>query len=387
MRFLFIILCIITLPVAAQAQETQPGDPCTAGQLHQMRQVGGPGNGGTGATLVCDGATWNPVFRWNAETGEVLARIGNDTADCEAGHEGAIRYSSSCLQFCDGDDWISVCGGAGGGGSGPNPFSFADATDAPLNQWVESNIALIHGLDTAADVMISGDGTPEYRICADNTCSSVIQNWGGGLGSITNGQYLQVRLTSAAAGETTRTADPIVVGGFSTTWNVTTTAVKLVFVTSVAYNGDLGNVTGAHAKCTARAAAASLPGTYKAWIAGSLSSSAPVSHFTAAGIPYVRPDGVIVANNWSDLTDGSLQNAIATDEFGNAVTASNVWTNVTTSGNQNGSSSSYHCSNWGSDSASYSSTIRGSTAATNANWTASGSSTCNTANRLYCFEQ
>src|SRR5207248_2675590 len=41
---------------------------------------------------------------------------------------------------------------------------------------------------------------------------------------------------------------------------------KRVFVTSVMYDGNLGGLAGADAKCQARATAASLSGTYKAWL-------------------------------------------------------------------------------------------------------------------------
>ena len=77
---------------------------------------------------------------------------------------------------------------------------------------------------------------------------------------------------------------------------------KLVFVTSAAYDGNLGGLSGADAKCNAAAASAGLPGTYKAWLSDSTAS--PSTRFTqSAVLPYRRVDGTLVARNWADLTD------------------------------------------------------------------------------------
>jgi hypothetical protein len=89
---------------------------------------------------------------------------------------------------------------------------------------------------------------------------------------------------------------------------------KLVFVTSVGFKGDFGGVTGADAKCQARADAVKLAGTYKAWLSGSALSSSPSVRFTHAAVPYVLLDGSVVANDWADLTDGTLQHAINLSE-------------------------------------------------------------------------
>ena len=52
-----------------------------------------------------------------------------------------------------------------------------------------------------------------------------------------------------------------------------TKLTKRVFVTSVAYNGNLGQLSGADAKCQAHADAASLGGAWKALISGSSTSA------------------------------------------------------------------------------------------------------------------
>ncbi|MBA3549878.1 MAG: DUF4215 domain-containing protein [Nannocystis sp.] len=79
----------------------------------------------------------------------------------------------------------------------------------------------------------------------------------------------------------------------------TITPPRIVFVTSQVYNGNLGGLAGADAKCQALAAAAKLPGTYKAWLSDS--NGSPSTRMTKVAAPYVRTDGVMVAGSWSDL--------------------------------------------------------------------------------------
>lgn len=42
-------------------------------------------------------------------------RIGNDSRSCDGTLEGAIRYNSGAMEFCNGSIWSSVGGGGGGG--------------------------------------------------------------------------------------------------------------------------------------------------------------------------------------------------------------------------------------------------------------------------------
>lgn len=384
---LVLVAVLLITPLPAMAQETQPGDSCTAAQLHHMRQVSGPENPGTGYFLVCNGSVWKAITSWDTGTGRLLARVGTDNTACTTPYEGAIRYQSACIEVCDGTNWTSMCGAGGGGGdTTPNAFDFSDVSNAALNAVIASNIVLISGIDTASDVVVGGAGSPEYRICADNACSSVIQNWGSALGSITNGQYLQVRLTSAATATTTRTATPISVGTVSADWAVTTTAVKLVFVTSTSYTGSLGGVSGADSKCSTRATAGGLSGTFKAWIADRNLPSAPSVTFAQANIPYVLVNGTQVADNWADLIDGSLDNPISINELGGAVTA-DVWTNVNANGSTKNTGATGTCSDWAVGSGSWGGGY-GVTSSTAGGWTNTGNTAgCDPVNRLYCFQQ
>ena len=168
--------------------------------------------------------------------------------------------------------------------------------------------------------------------------------------------------------------------------------VKRVFVTSKEYNGDLGGVNGANAKCAELAAAAVLGGTYLAWISADNQNSDPESRFTKAAIPYYKTNNEKVADNWDDLIDGSLDSKIDRYENGmpaaaNANGDNEVWTNVADNGTQDGDDG-YECMDWSGIT-----NLQGSVGvwtADNGAWTdldANAQHPCGETKRLYCFQQ
>jgi hypothetical protein len=158
---------------------------------------------------------------------------------------------------------------------------------------------------------------------------------------------------------------------------------KKVFFTSIAYTGNLGGIAGANAKCNERAAAANLSGVYKAWISDD--SSSPATTFVRSVVPYTLIDGTVIADNWDDLVDGSLQNTPNMDELGNTAQP-NIWTNTRADGTRYHTSTMRHCDNW-TDENTYMG-ILGVPIDTSGGWTLDGSEDCNfTDARLYCFEQ
>jgi len=94
----------------------------------------------------------------------------------------------------------------------PDAFSFTDVTAQALNTVITSDSVVIEGITGATAVTISGDGTPQFRINGGS--------WGT-TGNITNGQTLELRLTSANADTTMRSAT-VDVGGVTNQWDVTT---------------------------------------------------------------------------------------------------------------------------------------------------------------------
>ncbi len=158
-----------------------------------------------------------------------------------------------------------------------------------------------------------------------------------------------------------------------------------VFLTSQIFDGNLGGVMGADAKCQAAANTAGLGGIWKVWISDNLGNM-PSSRFHHSTDTYRLLNGNIVANNWIDLTDGSLDNSINLDEFGNIFSSTGqVWTGTKIDG-------SYvvdkNCLNWESNSASQLGEVGYFNYMDN-KWTYWGLKGCSPSSggRLYCFEQ
>lgn len=165
----------------------------------------------------------------------------------------------------------------------------------------------------------------------------------------------------------------------------TTIAVKRVFVTSQRYNGNLGGLSGADLKCQQRANAANLGGTWKAWLSSSTqSASSRLTHFNG---PYMLINGTTIANNWSDLIDGTLASPINVTEINGLVNIP-VWTNTDISGGIAPKNTTWHCSNWATSSSSRRGNT-GETTSSNTRWTTGISELCSQNNYigLYCFEQ
>ena len=161
---------------------------------------------------------------------------------------------------------------------------------------------------------------------------------------------------------------------------------KIVFVTSGEFNGNLGGLAGADAKCQAAADASALtPGTYTAWL--SSTSSNARDRVTQSAAPYVRTDGALIADDFADLTNCGnpecLQQVIGLDE--NAVPLPRtIWTGTTPSGHASGG----NCSNW--------TTSGGQPLITGdvginffllgPEWTLTGGDSCHLFSHLYCFQ-
>ena len=135
---------------------------------------------------------------------------------------------------------------------------------------------------------------------------------------------------------------------------------KRAFVTSTTFaGGALGGLTGADAKCQARAVAAGLPGTYKAWLSDSTGS--PSTRFAKAPVPYRLVDGTIIANNFSDIIDGTLSAPLVMTELGtpaprsticgpqpntNPVINDRIWVWTSTAADGTLASGASTCTNW-----------------------------------------
>jgi len=157
-----------------------------------------------------------------------------------------------------------------------------------------------------------------------------------------------------------------------------------VFVSSTLYDGNLGGLDGADAKCQGLANAAGLPGIYKAWLSDSTNS--PVSRFVPSSGPYRLVNGTTIAANFTDLTDGTLLAPITVTETGGGVGTTDIWTWTNTRSNGSRESTlNEHCANWSMNTAGTGTAGR----VTNSDdlWTYYGPAVCWDDFRLYCFQQ
>lgn len=439
MRLLIVTLFVLLCAPAALAQETEPGEACTAGETDYIRQVGGPETSGVVHLMRCDGSNWQQYMTFLADSkvgigiddpqaplevaGEI--KFSSSGLSCGTAQEGAVRYTGGDppWEFCDGSAWVNfkqprcqdddtgecyldatrsnddpefVAANVADGvnilgvtgtlsGCAYIAPKFTDLTNIDVSTQYSSEILLIDTDSCSPDVAISGSGSPQFQICDDDACSSVDHAWGSTTQTIDDGQYLQIRQTSSASDNTTQTAT-FTIGTTDFDWDITTDGDKFVFITSTLYNGNLGGVAGADTKCQAHADAASLGGTFKAWIADDTDANAPAARFYQSPNPYKLTTGTTVANNWADLTDGTLSAAIDYFETGahRGSSSNNVYTNVNTDGTRKGTDS---CLGWTWSSSGQSGEIGFSTV-TDSTWTDDSTAACSsTFFRLYCFQQ
>lgn len=155
-----------------------------------------------------------------------------------------------------------------------------------------------------------------------------------------------------------------------------TWAAKTVFLTDSIYDGNLGGLSGADAKCQAEATAKGIPGIFKAWLSDSTTSAE--SRLSHSWFPYQRADGQKLANNWADLVDGTL----AAPLWPGSYTVSHwAWTGSTSSGMP---TTGGNCSNW----TGYTGTgWQGDMLKTGTGWTDDSSDSCQVPARLVCIQQ
>lgn len=163
---------------------------------------------------------------------------------------------------------------------------------------------------------------------------------------------------------------------------------KYVFLTSDVYPADFGGLAGADAKCRAAAKAGNLPGRYKAWL--STSRKWPAATFTHSTVPYELPNGTVVADDWADLTDGSLDHAIDANQFAVTILSAQPWTSTKADGTYAGTAGdpSMACDDWTSVESSGVWAVFGDLQYLDARWTASVTvAACPFNWPLYCFQQ
>ena len=159
---------------------------------------------------------------------------------------------------------------------------------------------------------------------------------------------------------------------------------RVAFVTSKTFQGDLSSIVGATTACRAAAITAGLANGdgFRPWLSDD--QSWPAMIFVHGKGRYRTVDGVTIADDWWDLTDGSLQAAISVDENGALIGSVPVFTNTSTLGAP--ISVEDHCEGW--TSVFFPNvTHAGRSGETSDAWTDFDIAPCDANVRIYCFEQ
>lgn len=145
----------------------------------------------------------------------------------EARPDGHLLYNfdNKVMQVCSGTEWKAVIGGdatATCADATPDLFNFTDLVNQSTSTLVSSDILKITGITCTVGGEVSGEGAPQFRICSDSACSTVIWDWTSSSRPISVNEYVQLRLTTSAAGGDTHSAT-LSVGTGADVWNATPT--------------------------------------------------------------------------------------------------------------------------------------------------------------------
>lgn len=156
---------------------------------------------------------------------------------------------------------------------------------------------------------------------------------------------------------------------------------RRIFISSTTQNGNLGGLVGADNLCQQLANAAGIFITYQAFMSDSTVSAA--SRLTESTVPYRLADGTIVADNWADLVDGTLDNNIMLTELGTIPTSVSVMTGTSELGALE-TMGTTNCNNWQSSDLAQSSVVG---SADGVEWASIGTGSCFGNRRIYCVQQ
>jgi hypothetical protein len=210
------------------------------------------------------------------------------------------------------------------------PASTIDAADTPIDAPGSCTDGTRNGNETDVDCGGSCSACADTRTCAlatdctSGVCTNTVCQAPSCSDGVRNANELDVDC-AGHCGARSCDANQACGGNADCASNLCTNAVcvqpKRVFVSSAIYSaGEIGNLAGGDAKCQAMASAASLTGTYRAWLSSSSVSAA--ARMTQASVPYVLVDGTQVGDNFADLLDSTLDNAINRTETGAVPAAS-----------------------------------------------------------------
>ncbi len=160
---------------------------------------------------------------------------------------------------------------------------------------------------------------------------------------------------------------------------------SIVFISSEVYQGyALEGLDGADQRCRSLAAKANLsrPLTFRAWL--SVPATAAADRLLHSRGRYVLTNGLVVAQDWDELTSGTLQNPIVVDES-SQTKEDLAWTGTLPDGQP--ALGSEFCGEWKETMGFLIFGGEGLSLAVDSKWSFFGQGDCGSENRLYCIEQ
>ena len=112
---------------------------------------------------------------------------------------------------------------ASAGGGGAAPFSFTPLNNVLLDTRQRSNIVQLNGIFGEATAVISGDGGPSYRLCADSGCATVLSDWTTASQKVTDGMWVQLQTTTQYKNSLQITVG-LTIGSTTGNWKIRTRA-------------------------------------------------------------------------------------------------------------------------------------------------------------------
>ena len=209
--------------------------------------------------------------------------------------------------------------------------------------------------------------------------SSTTSGNGGSGGVGTSGSSTTASSTTASSTASSSSASSSASGG-------PPVGAKRVFVTSATYTGNLkvqgggaDGLEGGDKLCQLAASAATLGGTWRAWLSSSTINA--IDRIADVG-PWYRLDGAKVFNNKASIVTAGPLVAIDVNEVGGTPKA-NTWTGT----KKSGVFDSFSCHDWTDEAPvnGYEGIVGITVGVTF--WTESSSNPCHLENTLYCFEQ
>lgn len=245
---------------------------------------------------------------------------------------------------------------------------------------VKSMTQIIRGINTSVAVSVSGSGSPTVSINGASPTTT----------ATAYPESTMVVYANAPATMGTENLVTVNIGSTAFTFAarlVNSANTRKIFITTTTYNGNLGGLAGADAKCQTVATAAGQTGNWVALLS-------TTGTFFKDRIPWnwARAEnmgGELIANDVNDLYLGRLNSPIRYNQSGILSAQDNAWTGTETDGAAFLRPSGYTdhtCQNWTSTSATWDG-YSGAPASIDYNWQYNAGTRylCNTNHALFCM--